>query len=121
MQSNDNIQSKELAKTIYGILDDKKAENIKVLKVREQTSITDYFVIANGTSTTHLKALSDSVSEKLAEYDVHYTRQEGYPQGNWIVMDYNTVIVHIFLRDTRDFYKLEKLWSEGTDVDVNEI
>lgn len=85
------------------------------------TIIADYFIIANGTSTTHTKTLADEVEHQLSKAGVNPTRVEGYNGASWIVLDYSDIIVHIFYKETRDFYKLERLWSDGEYLDVNEF
>lgn len=107
----------EKAKKIASVLDEKKGKEICILKVVEQTVITDYFVIASATSSTHLKALCDEVEYKLREEDgITAARVEGYQGGGWILVDFEDVIVHIFDPANRDFFKLEKLWSQAEPV-----
>jgi len=104
-------------KTIINALNDKKAQNIKVLKITEVSSIADYFVIASGTSITQLRALVDETEHKAEALGV---RPKSVDRGvDWIVMDYLQVVVHIFNTETRDFYDLERLWQDGEDVDVS--
>ncbi|MBQ1229508.1 MAG: ribosome silencing factor [Clostridia bacterium] len=100
---------KELAHAIFDILDAKKAHGIKVLRVNDQTVITDYFVICNGNSGTQVKSLAGEVEYKLGLRGVDPTHFEGRDNNGWIVLDYSSVIVHIFSRENRDFYQLEKL------------
>lgn len=110
-----------LAEEITKILDSKKANNIKVLKIDDKTVIADYFVICNGNSNTQVKALAGEVEEKLQETGISPCHIEGYNEAVWTVLDYGSVIVHIFNRESRDFYKLEKLWSDAEDVDISGI
>lgn len=108
----------EKAKKIASVLDEKKGRAISILKVLEETVITDYFVIATATSSTHLKALCDEVEYKLKEEDnVAPSRVEGYQGGGWILVDYDDVIVHIFDANSRDFFNLEKLWSAAERIE----
>ncbi len=108
----------EKAKKIAAILDEKKGKGIAILKVEKETVITDYFVIATATSSTHLKALCDEVSFKLREEDgITVFRTEGYSGGGWILMDYGDVIVHIFDSEARSFFNLEKLWNGAELID----
>lgn len=107
---------KALAQKIAGILDAKKAQDIRILNVNRKTVLADYFVIAGGSSRTQVNALADEVEYKLGLEDVHPSRVEGRGGGTWVLLDFDSVIVHIFGRDTRDFYKLEKLWAEGIPV-----
>ena len=100
-------------------LDEHKATDIKVLGVGSITSIADYFVIASGNSSTQVRSLADYVEETLAKEDIRPLRNEGYNSGDWIMLDYGDVLVHVFRRETRDFYDLERLWVDATDVDVD--
>ena len=106
----------ELAHAIFDVLDEKKGENIKVLKVREQTVITDYFVICTGRSNTHVKSLGGEVEYKLGLRGVDPVHYEGRDNNNWVVVDYGSVILHIFSRESREFYKLEKLYSDAEEL-----
>lgn len=99
-------------------LDTHKAEDIRVIGVTELTSLADYFVIASGTNTTQVRALADYLDKELGEQGVQPLRVEGYETSTWILLDYGTVVVHIFGRDTRAFYDLERLWKDGRPVDV---
>lgn len=107
----------ERAKQIANILDEKKGEDIRVLHIGDLTSIGDYFVVANGNATTHVKSLADAVDEKLSAEGLEPKRVEGYNTANWILMDYYDVIVHVFLKETREFYSLERLWGDAPEVD----
>ena len=116
----ENLQdSKNLAIEIARILDRKKAESVKVLKVRDLTVLTDYFVIASGTSTTHVAALADEVEFALGEKGVKPYNPEGYDSKNWVLLDYSSVIVHVFVPNTRTYYDLEHLWADGEPVDIS--
>ena len=112
------MTSQEKAKKIASILDEKKGKEIAILKVENETVITDYFVIATATSSTHLKALCDEVAFKLREEDeITVVRTEGYSGGGWILMDYSDVIVHIFDSEARKFFNLEKLWNSAENIE----
>ncbi|MDP4118406.1 MAG: ribosome silencing factor [Bacillota bacterium] len=108
---------KELALTIANILDSKKAEDIKVLEVTDLTSIADYFVICNGTSSTHIKSLSNEVEYQLEEMGEHPAHNEGISTATWILKDYITVVVHIFSHEADEFYRLEHMWADAKKVD----
>lgn len=112
---------RELAKAIVRVLDSKKARGLKVLYVGDKTVIADYFVLCTGTSNTQLRALSAELEEKLAEAGIYPGHIEGYNEASWIIMDYASVIVHIFDRETRNFYNLEKLWGEAEEIDISEL
>ena len=106
-----------LVRAIYSVLDDKQAERIKVLKVDRQTSLCNYFIICDGRATTHVKALADEVEEVFSQAGVKPIHKEGMGEGNWVALDYASVIVHIFDRPSREFYNLEKLWRDASVVD----
>ncbi len=94
--------------------EDKKAIDIKVLDLSMKSSVADKFVIASGNSSTQVKAISDSVEEAMDELTGENFIREGYSAGKWIVLDYTDVVVHIFHKDEREFYDLERLWEENT-------
>ncbi len=101
-----------LAEAIAEILDNKKGKDVKIIKVGDKTVIADYFVLANGTSSTHVRALADEVEYKLSEAGVTALRSDGGSGTSWRVLDYASVIVHVFDREAREFYKLDKLYTE---------
>ena len=109
------MDQKELALLAAKALDDKRGKDITVLKVDEMTVITDYMVIASGRSANQVKALADEVDERMAEHGIQLRRCEGQSDGRWIVMDYGTVLVQLFHREEREFYNLERLWSDGSN------
>ena len=115
-------EAKSLAEKISLILDDRKARNIKIIETNKQTIIADYFVIATGTSSTHIRALSGEVNFRLNQNaGLHPSRISGQESNDWIILDYDSVLVHIFNSEARDYYKLEKLWGDGESIDVEEI
>ena len=93
-------------------LDNKKAFDILALNVADKTIIADWFLIASGRSTTQVKALCDELEEKAAERGLIAQRKEGYQEGRWIVVDFGTILVHIFHPEEREYYKLERLWAD---------
>lgn len=97
---------------IIKILDNKKALNIKEIDIKDKTTIADYFVIASGTSSTHVKSLADNIEEELKKDKIYPNKIEGYDSGVWILMDYGEVIVHIFTEQERQNYSLEDLWEK---------
>ncbi|MCM1054968.1 MAG: ribosome silencing factor [Bacteroides sp.] len=102
-------------------IDSKLGENIKVIKIDELTIIANYFIIANGNSNTQVKAIADEVEFKLSEAGLEPHRTEGYQGASWIVLDYVDVVIHIFHKETRDFYDLERLWQDGTEISAEEF
>ena len=115
---NKIISSEEFLKTIYKALDDKKAEDIQILDIREVSPMADYFVIANGTNVNQVHALADNVSEELAKLKVLTKQTEGYTAGNWILMDYGDIIIHLFDKESRSYYDLERIWKDGKIVEL---
>lgn len=114
------MTQQELLETIVKALDSKRAEDIKVLRVNDLTILGDYFVIANGTSTTHTRTLADEVEYQVSQKGLEPTHREGRGNGsNWVVLDYSDIIVHIFYKETREFYQLERLWADGELVDIS--
>lgn len=112
-------ETRDLAIQIAKILDSKKAQDVRVLKVRDLTVLTDYFVIASGTSTTQVAALADEVEFRLSQQGIKPYNTEGYDSKNWVLLDYSSVIVHVFVPNTRTYYDLEHLWADGEPVDIS--
>ena len=111
------MDSKKLALLCREFADDKKAEHLVVLDVRELSSVTDYFVIASGTSEPHLRAIVDEISDRLREeWDLRPRAVDGTLQTAWIVLDYFDVIVHVMRQDVRDRYDLETLWGDAPRI-----
>ena len=121
LPSLENATPEELAHAVFDVLDEKKAENIQVLYVKEQTVITDYFVICTGRSSTHVKSLGGEVEYKIGLRNVDPVHYEGRDNNNWVVVDYGSVILHIFSGESRDFYKLEKLYGDAKQVHFQSI
>lgn len=111
------MESKKLALACRELADAKKAENIVVLDVRETSSITDYFVIASGTSEPHLRAIAEEITERLREeHDLRPRATDGTLQTGWLVLDFFDVIVHVMRLDVREHYNLEGLWGDAPQV-----
>jgi len=115
-----NISTEEKIKTAVKALDSKRAEDIQVIGIGDLTIIADYFIIANGMSNTQTKALAEEVEFRLSQLGVEPNRTEGYQGQTWIVLDYGDIVVHVFYKETRDYYNLERLWSDGTPVDISQ-
>ena len=106
-----------LASVIHS-LDKHKADELVALDVSALTSITDHFVIATGTGATQVRSLADYLEEELGREGIRPLRSEGYRTADWVTLDYADVIVHIFTRETREFYDLERLWADAVEVDI---
>lgn len=109
-----------LASSIVKILDEKLAGDIRLLHVTEKTIIADYFVICTGTSSTQIRSLAGEVEYAIGESGLKPGHIEGLPEGNWVCMDYHSVIVHIFNEENRKNYRLEKLWEDAEEVDIKD-
>lgn len=114
-------QSKEMTKLAIAALEDKKANDVRVIDIAGVSVIADYFVIASGSNTNQVQAMADSVREVLGIAGYGPRQIEGYGVANWILMDYNDIIVHIFSDESRTFYDLERIWRDGKEVSVGEF
>lgn len=101
-------------------LDSKKAVDIKVIEIKKLTVLADYFVICNGTNVTQIAALADECEFQLDKNGFKLMHREGKSAGNWILLDYGDIIVHVYNREMREFYSLERFWSDGKDIDISE-
>ena len=114
-------KSTEMAKLVIAALEDKKAEDIKIIDISEVSVIADYFIIAGGTNRSQLQALCDNVDEKLTKAGYPSRQIEGYNTANWILMDFHDVIVHIFDKENRLLYDLERIWRDGRRISADEL
>ena len=114
------MTSLEKAKNIAKILDKKKAINIIGIETKELTVMSDYFVIASGTSNTHVRALADEVDDEMKKLGVEVDHIEGRATG-WILLDYNDVLVHVFQPESRQYYNIERLWNDAARVDLSDV
>ena len=110
----------ELTKAIAKVLDNKKALDIKAIHITEYSIVADYFIVASGTSNTHVKSLADDVEFELKQQGVEPDHIEGRATG-WILLDYGSVIVHVFTPESREYYNLERLWSDAQTVDLSDV
>lgn len=111
------MNSKEMVKTIFNALEEKKGEHISILDISDISVIADYFIIASGNNVNQLQALCDSVKEELLKLGVEPKNVEGYNDGTWILLDYSDVVVHIFSKEARMFYDIERVWKDAKNVD----
>lgn len=115
------MDAKELAKLAIEALEDKKAEDIKIIDISSISTIADYFIIASGTNTSQIQTMTDNVAEMLAKADHPVKHIEGYGNANWILMDFQDIIVHIFDKENRLFYDLERIWRDGVLIEPENL
>jgi ribosome-associated protein len=115
-----SIESKDKALEIARLASDKKAADLVLLELKNLVPYTDYFVICSGESTQQVKTISDNIEEGLRKRKIKPMGVEGRGPARWVLMDYNDVIVHVFERETRDYYMLEKLWLDAPRIPVDE-
>lgn len=114
-------RSMEMAKLAIEALEDKKAEDIRVIDISEVSVIADYFLIAGGSNRNQIQTLCDNVEEKLGRAGYPCRQKEGYDTANWILMDFGDVIVHIFDKENRLLYDLERIWRDGKMVEADSL
>ena len=119
--TDEKTDQTEVLKLCCRALDDKKAEEITVLDVSRVSSITDYFVIANGNSETHLRALTNEVAQALKEHGVYVLGKDVSGESGWNVVDAFDIIIHLFLPETRAFYRLDSLWKDAEAVPLEQL
>lgn len=111
----------EKIKLIIKALDSKRGEDIQAIKIADLTILADYFIIVNGTSNTHARTLADEVEFQLSQRGIEPQRRESDTGNTWIVLDYGDIIIHVFYKETRNFYKLEGLWADGEQIDISDL
>lgn len=115
------MENLELVKKVVEALEDKKAEDISVIDIKEISTIADYFIIANGSNTNQLTAMQDAVDEAMYKNGVHQKQVEGNNNSTWILMDYQDIIVHLFSSEDRLFYDLERIWRDGKVINIADL
>ncbi len=115
------MNSSEIAKLAVTALENKKAEDIRIIDISEVSVIADYFIIANGTNRSQIQALSDHVAETLGRAGVPLKQMEGYDNANWVLLDFRDVIIHIFDKENRIFYDLERIWRDGKMIEAENL
>ena len=115
------MTSAEYFKIAVKALEDKKAEDVKVIDIREISPIADFFIIADGMNQNQIQAMRDAVDEALYKADLKVRQVEGNQSSTWILMDYNDIIIHIFSKEDRLFYDLERIWKDGKEISVDEL
>lgn len=113
--------AKKMAQIAYNAMEDKKAEDIRIIEIGEISTIADYFIIANGTNSSQVQALVDGVDEALSKEGIEPQRIEGNRSSNWILMDYGDIVIHVFSKEDRLFYDLERIWRDGKTLSVEDL
>ena len=110
------LKTNEVAAKVVEALDAKKGIDIKLLKIADVTTLAEYFVICTGSSNTHVKTLCDAAEEAMDAAGETLVSREGHRGGTWVLLDYGAVVVHVFTEETREFYNLERLWNDATEI-----
>ena len=115
------LTPKEIAYAVTKALDEKKGMNIKLLKIDRVSSLADYFLICTGTSNTHVKTLCDYAEYTLEQLNEPMLGREGHRGNSWELLDYGTIVIHVFTDEARKFYDLERLWADAEQIDLSEV
>ena len=114
-------QSRKMARIAWNALNDKKGEDIKIIDITGISVLADYFIIANGTSDSQVNALVDNVEEELHKAGYSLKEREGQASGSWVLLDFGDIIVHVFDKENRLFYDLERIWKDGKITDIADL
>lgn len=114
-------QSKEMARIAWNALNDKKGEDIKIIDITGISVLADYFIIANGTNDSQVNALVDNVEEELHKAGFALKQREGQASRSWVLLDFGDIIVHVFDKENRLFYDLERIWKDGRTIGIEEL
>lgn len=114
-------ESKKMALLAVEALEDKKAEDITIIDISEVSVLADYFIIADGNNKNQVQAMVDNVQEELFKAGYEMKQMEGYREGDWILLDFGDIIIHIFDKENRLFYDLERIWKDGKEVSIEEL
>lgn len=117
----DYMEIIDKVKLVVNTLDEKKADDIKVIDISEISSIGDYFIIATGDNQRLVHSLCNEVEEKLSKENVFPKNIEGFQHGNWVLMDYEDFIIHVFDKENRGFYNLDRIWKDGKEINISEL
>ena len=115
------LTAKEVAYEVTKALDAKKCMDIKLLKIDRVSSLADYFLICTGTSNTHVKTLCDYAEYTMEQLGENMLGREGHRGNSWELLDYGSIVVHVFTEEAREFYALERLWADGENIDLSDI
>lgn len=112
------VDIKDLIKTTLNVMEDKKAEDIKILDIHDISTMSNYFIIASANNINQVKAIADEIEEKLYEKGCKLIQSEGYQTARWILLDFDDIIIHLFHKEDRDFYQLEKVWADAKEISI---
>ena len=115
------LTAKEVALQVTKALDEKKGMDMKLLKIDKVSSLADYFIICTGTSNTHVKTLCDYAEYTLEQLGETMLGREGHRGNSWELLDYGTIVIHVFTEEAREFYALERLWADAENIDISDI
>ena len=115
------MEAKEMAKLAVAALEEKKAVDVKVIDIEKISTLADYFIIASGTNRSQVQAMAEAVEEELQKQDIHPKNVEGYQSANWILMDYGDFIIHLFDKESREYYNLERIWRDAKFIEVQDF
>ena len=115
------LEPKEIAVAVTKALDEKKGMDIKLLKIDRVSSLADYFLICTGTSNTHVKTLCDYAEYTLEQLGETMLGREGHRGNSWELLDYGTIVIHVFTTEAREFYALERIWADAEQIDISDI
>ena len=115
------LSAKKVAFEVTKALDEKKGMDIKLLKIDKVSSLADYFLICTGTSNTHVKTLSDTAEFALTQLGEPMLGREGHRGNTWELLDYGSIVVHVFTQEAREFYSLERLWADAEEINISDI
>ena len=115
------LSPKEIAYSVTKALDEKKGMNIKLLKIDRVSSLADYFLICTGTSNTHVRTLCDYAEYTLEQLGEPMLGREGHRGNSWELLDYGSIVVHVFTQEAREFYSLERLWADAEEINISDI
>ena len=118
---SEKFTSKEIALAAIEALEDKKGEDIKIIDISQVSILADYFIIASGNNRNQVQALCDNVEEKLGRMGILKKQTEGYDNGNWILIDYGDIVIHVFDKENRLLYDLERIWRDGKFFEKEEL
>ncbi len=115
------LTAKEVAWEVTKALDEKKGQDIKLLRINDISSLADYFLICTGTSNTHVRTLCDYAEYTLEQLGEPMLGREGHRGNTWELLDFGSIVVHVFTEEAREFYSLERLWADAEQVDISQV